>query len=553
MLRSFPTPTVMFVESPKHLICAALAGALLLTTAPAAAQESTPEAGVLLESTPTAEATPEPESTPETGATPEAAIPNELGTVLMSHEFDDLPEAPMTVRLLRITLEPGASVPMHTHTGHELDLVETGTLTVSIDGTAVTSVDGELSDASETQSLSPGSWIVYPEGTGMSFANEGSENVEILSSVILAVGGENQETITYTDSEPDDSDFEGVSYVVLGDGLIQQFPLGGATVTVDQLTVAADDPIPGFSGSALLSKTVGEFAFAAGTGEVQVTRTSAEELRPNAIPGQEFTLDDNDAAFFPSGYQAIERPDGEGDLELTRLLIEPSEPLSNAPAEVTVIQPSDESESAETDASEGDGLGVGAIIALSEDGVRVRQEATTDSNIVDGFEAGTQFELIDGPVEGEDFVWYAVRGVGDLSDVEGWLVTDFMDVVEPAPAEGQQPATDGSAGSEDAADDSSATPEATAEPESTPVPVTLEIGDIVATTDENVRLRFEPDTGTDIVVALPTGTELEVIGGPEENQDFTWYEVAVVDGEVTGWTIAEFLEPVEAGEEGSEG
>lgn len=509
------------------------------------AQESTPAAGT------TVQATPDAEATPETAATPAAEATDTLGTVLMSYDFEELPQAPMTVRLLRITLAPGATVPMHTHPGPEFDLVESGTLTAQVDGTAVTSVDGEQSETSEPQSLSAGSWIMYPDGAGMSLSNEGTEDVVILSAVILAVDA-NGETITYTDGEPTDADFEGVSFVVLGDGLIQQFPAGPATVTVDELAVTAGEPVPGYSGAALVSKTAGQLAFAAGEGDVQVTRTATPQLQPNAIPEQEFTLNDNDAAFFPNGYEAIERPESDSELTLTRLLIQPEGELANAPAVVNSIQPAETAETADSGQTEGDGLGIGAVIALSEDAVRIRADATTTSEIIKAFPVGTRFELTDGPVEGENYVWYQVQGVGDLSDVQGWLVTDFMDVIEPAPADAEQEGTDGSAGSEEAAEEAEATPEAT--PEAAPQagattpeeqPVELEVGATVATTDENVRIREEADTGTDIIVALPTGTELEIIGGPEENQDFTWYEVEVVESGVTGWTVAEFLEPAE--------
>ena len=63
---------------------------LLLALAPAAgAQDASPEASP-------------------------AASPSADGNVLIQYDVETMPNAPMTVRLLRITLEPGASVPMHT-------------------------------------------------------------------------------------------------------------------------------------------------------------------------------------------------------------------------------------------------------------------------------------------------------------------------------------------------------------------------------------------------------------------------------------------------------
>lgn len=542
MQRAFSThPHPIAGARTTPILIAALLFSLVLALAPAAtAQEATPEADAT------------PAATPE--ATPDEAEVDVLGDVLMSYDFDEIPPAPMTVRLLRITLAPGASVPMHNHPGIEFDLVESGTLTASTDGTAVVNVDGEETEVTEAQSLQAGSWIMYPPGVGMNLANESDEDVVLLSAVVLSVGAETESTITYTEGEPTDADFEGVSFVVLGDGLIQQFPDGPASIIVDQVSVSAGEAVPGFTGAALLSKVAGDFGFAADEGAVQVTRTETPQLQPNAIPGQEFTLANNDAAFFPSGYNAIERPDSDSDLTFLRLLIQPEGQLANGLASVTTIQPDTAGETADVPADEGDGLGIGAIVALTEDGVRIRADATTGSEIIDSFPAGTQFELTDGPVEGEDFTWYAVQGIGDLSDIQGWLVTDFMDVIEPAPADAQQPADEvdeTTPEAEEEATEVAEEPEATATPEEAEAepPADIAVGATVATTEDNVRIRDEGNLAGEIINAYPAGTEFEVVDGPVEADDFTWYQVEVVETGETGWTVVEFLEVVEAASE----
>lgn len=473
---------------------------LLLALAPAAgAQDASPEASP-------------------------AASPAAEGDVLVQYDVETMPNAPMTVRLLRITLEPGASVPMHTHPGLEFDLVESGTLTTRSDGASIVNIGGEQSETTEPQTLTAGDWVHYPAEVGMNLANEGDEPLVMLSAVVLSVGADTTSTITYTEGEPTDADFEGVSFVVLGDGLIQQFPQGGASVTIDELTVGAGQPVPGFAGAAMLSKSSGTFAFAADTGMVQVTRTATPQLQPNAIPGQEFTLADNDAAFFPAGYDEIARPDSTDDLTLTRLLIQPTGDFAEGPATVTSIQASETA--AAPQETTGDGIGIGAIVALSEDGVNVRSEANTDSEIVDSFPAGTQFEIIGGPEEGESYTWWQVRGVGDLESVEGWLVTDFMDVIEPA-AGGQAPAA----------------PTGTPVASGTPVAEgEFSTGDTVTTTVEALNVRSEPSTSGEVVDQVFAGSEMEIVGGPEEAEDFTWYEVEVVDTGSTGWVASDFLE-----------
>jgi quercetin dioxygenase-like cupin family protein/uncharacterized protein YgiM (DUF1202 family) len=501
---------------------------LLLALSPAAsAQEATPAA------------------TPEA---PVAAETGELGEVLITHDIAEMPRAPMTVRMLRITLAPGASVPMHTHPGVEFDYVESGTLTARPDGTMVTSIDGTESETSETENLEVGSWVVFPEGTGMNLANDGEEDVVLLSAVMLSVGNDIESTIFYTEGEPTDADFDGVSFVVLGDGLIQQFPEGPATITIDELTLEAGEPVSGFNGVAMLSKDSGTLAFASSEGTVQMTRTANPQLQPNAIPGQEFELNDNDAAFFPAGYASIDRAGTQDELVLLRLLIEPEGELAGSPAVVTTLA----TETATTDEGEpmtGDGIGVGAVIALNTETVNIRSEASTDSEIVDTFPAGTQFELTDGPVEGDEYTWYAVQGVGDLSTVEGWLVTDFMDVIEPAP-EGAPPADgDGSAGTqddEDEVEDPAETPDEADEPDT--APDEIEIGAIVTLTQDNVRVREEPNTGAFIINVFEAGTELEVLDGPQVADGFTWYQVQLIDTDIVGWTAVEFLEVTEPAE-----
>src|SRR3954452_19457474 len=60
-------------------------------------------------------------------------------TSLFQVTLDDaqLPPAPVFVRLLRITMDPGSSSPNHTHPGPELWLIESGDLTVQVDGPTI--------------------------------------------------------------------------------------------------------------------------------------------------------------------------------------------------------------------------------------------------------------------------------------------------------------------------------------------------------------------------------------------------------------------------------
>ncbi len=72
-------------------------------------------------------------------------------------------------------------------------------------------------------------------------------------------------------------------------------------------------------------------------------------------------------------------------------------------------------------------------------------------------------------------------------------------------------------------------------------------GTILVTTADSLRLRTEPSTDAETLTTLPAGTQVQVIGGPEEAESFTWYEVEVLDTDetLTGWiaTSADFVDP----------
>jgi hypothetical protein len=95
---------------------------------------------------------------------------------------------------------------------------------------------------------------------------------------------------------------------------------------------------------------------------------------------------------------------------------------------------------------------------------------------------------------------------------------------------------------------------ATPAPAATPVAAAdaFAVGTVLVTIEENLRVRTEPGTEAEIITALPTGSELQVLGGPEEADGFTWYEVeAIVDAAdpVSGWIASDFVEPVLEAEE----
>lgn len=80
---------------------------------------------------------------------------------------------------------------------------------------------------------------------------------------------------------------------------------------------------------------------------------------------------------------------------------------------------------------------------------------------------------------------------------------------------------------------------ATANP-ATPPAAEIAVGSTVTTTEE-VNMRPEASTTGDPVAQIPAGTTLTVIGGPQEADGYTWWQVEDAAGD-TGWVAADFIQ-----------
>jgi quercetin dioxygenase-like cupin family protein len=437
-----------------------------------------------------------------------------------------------------MTLEPGASSPMHIHPGPEFDYILSGALTVNSQGeaTVVDTNGNEVTRELSADILTAGDLVVFPAGTGMNLINGGSETLVIYSAVFHPITEEGQST-TYPGGNPSADAFAGLSYEVLGDGQIQAFPTGATTFTLDEILIPATGDLPGISGAALYSMVAGEFGFAVNSGSVQVSRTASPGLRPNAAPDQEFTLAPADAAFFPAGVDNATRADQPGELSILRLAAVPAEALSLEPAQISFLPPS-----AQPENDEGEILteiGIGATVLTTTGSLNLRAEPSTSANSTTQLDAGVELLVIGGPEDADDYTWWQVQGVVDTS-LEGWLASEFLELVSGAPSDGTQDST----GTSEAAPEAS--PEAS--PAASPVAGEFPVGQIVATSEENVRIREDASINAEPVDAFVLGTEFEITGAPVEADDYTWYPVQLVaDASVVGWVVDDFIEVVDAG------
>lgn len=500
------------VQRSKSATMAGLLSASLLLTPVVVAQESTPPSSTPAASTPVA--------SPE--AAPTVAEPTV--TNLMTAQVTELPQAPFTVRMLRITLEPGAVTPMHTHHGPEVDMVESGELTIRSLGEApVTRADGTAEVSSgENVLLGVNDMVYFPAEVGMYFENTSDQPAVLLSAVVIPVGPDFvNERITWVDGEPD---LEGVSYQKLGDGLVQDQPQQAAEWTIQSVELPAGVSVPAAAGIAMVTPIQGNYSFTIDAGMVQVTRAESNMLQPNAVLDTSFSLTDGDAAFFPNGVTATDRTDEQQPLTLLVMNIAPVEGVAATPAELTF-------NAGDGTIAGGNGeAGAGTTVTTNSDNVNMRADASVNADVVDQIGLGVEMEVLDGPVEADDYVWYQVR-VTTEGGSEGWMVAEFIDGVGAA-AETPETIGDGTSG-DDAADEAvSGTPAAVGE---------FTVGSTVVTNDENVRLRPATNTDEEALDALPSGTELTVTGEPVEAGDFTWLPVETADG-LAGFVVIDFVD-----------
>jgi len=78
---------------------------------------------------------------------------------------------------------------------------------------------------------------------------------------------------------------------------------------------------------------------------------------------------------------------------------------------------------------------------------------------------------------------------------------------------------------------------------------TFAADDPVVINDDGVNLRSAPTTAEDNVVAvLDTGEVLTILSGPEEAEDYVWWEVIVETTTETGFVVEDFIDPAQPAE-----
>jgi hypothetical protein len=148
-------------------------------------------------------------------------------------------------------------------------------------------------------------------------------------------------------------------------------------------------------------------------------------------------------------------------------------------------------------------------------------------------------QLTDDGDNGDDPVGTTQAGTTDIITPESTPRPTQAPVIQPTEPPASTPeaeATEPPADEETPAEETPASDEAEFAPD-----------DYVQVVD-GVNLRSEPSTEGEIVAELSDGEVLQIVSGPEEGEDYQWYEVIVESTGDTGYVASDFIEPAPDGE-----
>jgi hypothetical protein len=402
------------------------------------------------------------------------------GSVQIQAELPEggLPVAPAFVLLRRITLDPGGSMPSHSHPGLAMYRVESGTLAVTVSGKALLlrATSGNATPIAATAApldkefrMRRGDTLVTWAQTPKTYRNPSDKQAtKVLAAFLLPAGHQHPPTISYLNGASS-RDIKGVTPEFLGDAVATTLPTGPSVVTVDRLKLAPGEPIPAFAGPVMLSVVSGAFDFSAVSGELQISRSADQSVVTNPAAGTTFSLGKDDAAFFPTGMEETARP-AQGDvLQLLRLTVaatgpsatpvaaaapgvievtapqtsaspeasaSPAEPAATetaatqapSPTKTTAAQPT-AAKATPTPTKQAGKFKQGDVVSVTEDGVNLRSSPSTDADVVTALSAGQQLTISGPSKQGNGHTWWPVTLVDDPS-VSGYVAEDFIQAVQ---------------------------------------------------------------------------------------------------------------------------
>lgn len=149
---------------------------------------------------------------------------------------------------------------------------------------------------------------------------------------------------------------------------------------------------------------------------------------------------------------------------------------------------------------------VGDTVVVDIDGINLRAEPGTSSELVDVLFQAETGEVIDGPVEAEGYSWLLLR----TERGDGWGAVQFLRVGNPDPVNRSGFLT----------------------------------GDTVIVDTDGINVRSAPSLDADVVRILLAGESTAIVNGPQEASGYSWFKVATDAGE--GWAVDRFFRLGEA-------
>jgi hypothetical protein len=201
----------------------------------------------------------------------------------------------------------------------------------------------------------------------------------------------------------------------------------------------------------------------------------------------------------------------------------------------------------------------GMQVITDADGSSLREGPGLDFDVVADVAIGEHLTVLDGPTTNDRIVWYKVQG----STLSGWIAGKLL-VADPDP-----PAPDDTAA--ETPEPEPTTVVTDTPPEETPEPPSSDkaVGGGNAEKDDGgnhkdrrqeawpiyapgtvttviggaLNLRREPGLRANILLEMPEGYSVTVIGGPVDGDGIAWYQVVSADG-LEGWCDGTYLQPV---------
>lgn len=141
---------------------------------------------------------------------------------------------------------------------------------------------------------------------------------------------------------------------------------------------------------------------------------------------------------------------------------------------------------------------IGDMVEATEP-INIRARPGLAQTVIATLGTGGRMEITQGPVAVNNYIWY---GVYTQNDDGGWVVENTLRRV------------------------------------GSPVQK-FQIGDTARVT-ESLRLRTSPSTSSQTIAVLDPGTTGKVVGGPENANGYTWWQLQTSAG--TGWAVQDWLE-----------